>query len=137
MATRNRSARQRAGTFLIALGGLVLLASAAAKFARVPQVAAELGAFGFRGDKLTLIAIVEVLSALLFLIPRTRSAGLLLVSAFLGGAVATHLQHDQSALQPAVGLGVTWLGAWRRPPETPWSAAPLAPHAGRPAEGAV
>src|SRR5881396_1163459 len=121
MATRNRSARQRAGTVLIALGGLVLLASAAAKFARVPQVAAELGAFGFRGDKLTLIAIAEVLSALLFLIPRTRSAGLLLVSAFLGGAIATHVQHDQSVLQPAAVLALLWLGAWLRHPETLWS----------------
>src|SRR3989442_7465249 len=91
--------RQVAGGVLIALGGLVLLASAAAKFARVPPIVAELGAFGFAGSKLMLIAAIEAVSALLFLIPRTRSAGLLLVSSYLGGAIATHVQHDQSVVR--------------------------------------
>ena len=125
MAASKRSARgtrDLAGTVLITLGGLLLLASAAAKLTRVPQVVAQLGAFGFGGHKLTLIATAEVLSSLLFLIPRTRSAGLLLVSAFLGGAIATHMQHDQSVLQPAAVLAFLWLGAWLRHPETLWSA---------------
>ena len=140
MASRTRStssARYLVGTGLIALGSLALLASAVAKFARVPQVAAELGAFGFEGSKLTVIAILEVLSALLFLIPRTRSAGLLLVSAFLGGAIATHMQHDQSVLPPAVVLAVMWLGAWLRHPETLWSVGPVAHGAGALAREAV
>ncbi|PYO76324.1 MAG: hypothetical protein E6K55_07845, partial [Gemmatimonadetes bacterium] len=92
-----------------------------AKFALVPQVAAQLGAFGFTGGRLTLIAIAEFVSAALFLVRQTRSAGLLLVSAFLGGAIATHLQHGQSVLQPAIVLGLLWLGAWLRHPETLWS----------------
>jgi hypothetical protein len=100
---------------------MALLASAAAKFARVPLVAAELGAFGFTGGRLTLIAIAELVSAALFLVRRTRAAGLLLVSAFLGGAIATHLQHDRSVLQPGVVLGLLWLGAWLRHPEALWS----------------
>ncbi len=116
-----RSTRHVAGTVLIALGSLVLLASAAAKFALVPQVADQLGAFGFTGGRLTLIAIAEFVSAALFLVRQTRSAGLLLVSAFLGGAIATHLQHGQSVLQPAIVLGLLWLGAWLRHPETLWS----------------
>ncbi len=118
--------RQVAGSVLIALGGVVLLASAAAKFARVPPIVAELGAFGFVGSKLILIAVIEVLSALLFLIPRTRSAGLLLVSSYLGGAIATHVQHDQSVVQPAVVLTILWLGAWLRHPEILWSVRPVA-----------
>ncbi len=118
--------RHVAGSVLIALGGLVLVASAAAKLARVPPVVAELGAFGFAGSKLTLIAVIEVLSALLFLFPRTRSAGLLFVSAYLGGAVATHVQHNQSVVQPAVVLTILWLGAWLRHPEILWSMRPVA-----------
>ncbi len=117
--------RQVAGSVLIALGGLVLLASAAAKFARVPPIVAELGAFGFAGNKLTVIAVTEMLSALLFLIPRTRSAGLLLVSSYLGGAIATHVQHDQSIVQPAVVLTILWLGALLRHPEILWSVRPV------------
>jgi len=120
-----RGTRHLAGGVLITLGGLLLLASAAAKLARVPRIVAQLGAFGFGGHRLMLIAIAEILSSLLFLVPRTRSAGLLLVSAFLGGAIATHMQHDQSVLQPAVVLTLLWLGAWLRHPETLWSVGPL------------
>jgi hypothetical protein len=109
------------GSALILLGGLVLIGSAGAKFAHIPPVVTELGGFGFEGNKLTLIAIVEVLSALLFLVPFTRSAGLLLVSSFMGGAIATHIQHGQSPLQPAVVLCLIWLGAWLRHPKTLWS----------------
>jgi hypothetical protein len=116
----------RAGAVLIGLGGLVLLASATAKFARVPQITSQLGAFGFTGGKLTLIAVLEALSASLFLVRRTRSAGLLLVSAFLGGAIATHLQHGQSVLQPASVLALLWLGAWLRHPEMLWGIGSLA-----------
>jgi len=110
--------RRVAGIVLIFLGGLVLLGSAAAKFAHVPKVVEELGRLGFEGNKLTIIAVLEVVSAVLFLAPATRSLGLLLVSAYLGGAIATHVQHDDSALGPAVILSLIWAGAWLRYPRT-------------------
>ena len=78
---------------------------------------------GFKGGKLELIAGLEVVSALLFLLPSTRSFGLLLVSAYMGGAIATHVQHDQLHLAaPASAvLCLIWLGAWLRHPEILWS----------------
>ena len=109
-----------AGNVLIFLGGLALIGSASAKFAQVPQVVSELNGFGFQG-KLMLIATGEALSALLFLVAATRSLGLLLVSGLLGGAIATHMQHGQSYVGPAVLLVLVWLGAWLRHPETLWS----------------
>ncbi len=127
MATSDRPAsagRYTAGRVLIWLGSLVLIGSASAKLDGVPQVASELRAFGFLGGKVTLIGIVEIVSALLFLVPRTRSAGLLLVSAFLGGAVATHVQHGEAGVQPAIVLALLWLGAWLRHPQALWSPGP-------------
>lgn len=109
-----------AGKVLIVLAGLALIGSAGAKFAQVPPVVAELNGFGFQG-KLLLIASGEALSALLLLIPVTRSLGLLLVSGLLGGAIATHMQHGQSYVGPAVLLLLVWLGAWLRHPEVLWS----------------
>jgi len=106
--------RKTVGNALIFLGGLMLLGSAGAKLAHVPKVVSELGAVGFDGNKLIFIALLEVVSALFFLIPVTRSAGLLLVSAFLGGAIATHLQHDQTIIQPSFVLFLIWLGTWLR-----------------------
>jgi len=99
----------------------MLLGSAGAKFARVPKVVNELGAAGFDWNKLLFVASLEVLSAVLLLIPFTRSAGLLLVSSFLGGAIATHLQHGQPIIQPSLVLFLLWLGAWLRHPMVLWS----------------
>ena len=109
-----------AGNLLIVLAGLALIGSASAKFAQVPQVVAELNGFGFQG-KLMVLATGEALSALLLLVPLTRSLGLLLVSGLLGGAIATHMQHGQSYVGPAVLLLLVWLGAWLSHPEVLWS----------------
>jgi len=114
--------RRITGTTLTVLGGLLLLGSATSKLAHIPQVVAPMRAMGFSGEKLTFIGILELLSALLFLIPAARSAGLLLVSSYLGGAIATHLQHGQSILPPSIVLTVLWLGAWLRHPVTLWNA---------------
>ena len=118
---------QRIGSILITLGGLLLLGSAAAKLVRVPRVVAELGTMGFDGHKLTFIALLEVASAVLFLVPFTRSAGLLLVSSFMGGAIATHLQHEpfQSIVGPSAVLALIWLGAALRHREVLWGVQPV------------
>jgi hypothetical protein len=102
---------------MIFLAVAVLIISAGAKFARVPQVTGQLAAVGFSGSKLMIIATLEILSALLFLFPRTRSLGLLLVSAYLGGAIATHFGHNESVLPPALILALFWTGAWLRSPD--------------------
>jgi hypothetical protein len=59
---------------------------------------------------------------MLFLIPATRSLGLPLISAYLGGAIAAHLGYGQqlAAIRPAILLGILWLGAWLRHPEILW-----------------
>jgi len=106
---------------LITLSGIMLLGSATAKLAHVPGMVNQLTAAGFSPDKVVFIALLEVSSALFFLLPVTRSAGLLLVSSFLGGAIATHLQHSQSIVPPSIVLLLIWLGAWLRHPEVLWS----------------
>ena len=108
---RHRSGRRIAGTALTVLACLVLLVSAAAKLARVPAVVGELGRYGISGGRLTLVACLEVASILLVLTPRTRRLGLLFVSAYMGGAIATHLQHGSSIVPPAVVLALFWLAA--------------------------
>jgi hypothetical protein len=126
-------ARRITGTTLIVLGGVLLIGSAGAKLAQVPQVVAQMNSVGFSGEKITIIAILELVSALLFLIPATRSAGLLLVSSFLGGAIATHLQHGQPILPPSIMLILLWVGAWLRHPIILWSLGGNEATLGRPA----
>jgi hypothetical protein len=113
--------RRILGSVLIHMGGVMLIGSAAAKFAHVPQVVTQLGAMGFDGGRLTFIAALEVVSAVLFLVSFTRPVGLLLVSSFLGGAIATHLQHGQPIIQPAFALSLIWFASWLRHPQILWS----------------
>ncbi|HYL93450.1 MAG TPA: DoxX family protein [Alphaproteobacteria bacterium] len=123
MRTEDRSIsrkRQITGNTLIVFGGLVLFLTAAMKLF-IPKVASEIGSMGFIGWRLMLVVGLEVGSAALFLVPATRSIGLLLVSSYMGGAIATHLSHGQLILQPAIFLSMLWLGAWLRHPEILWS----------------
>jgi len=110
--------RRITGNVLMILGGVMLIGSSSAKFAQVPAVVNQLGAMGFIGNRLMFIAVLEIVSAVLFLIPLTRSGGLLLVSSFMGGAIATHLQHDEPIVQPSFVLLLIWLGTWLRHPVT-------------------
>lgn len=121
-ATPAARVRFRTGNVLIYLSSLLLVGSAAAKLLQVPPVLSGMAVLGFYGGKLTFIALLEILSALLFVFARTRSFGLLMVSAYLGGAVAVHVAHDQLPLQPAFVLALIWLGAWLRYPRALFNA---------------
>jgi len=125
MATKTRisGVRQLAGNILMLLPGLALGISSILKFAGVPKVVHQMALAGFTDGKLTLVAILEILSAVLFLHPKTRSFGLLFISAFLGGAICTHVQMGEfpKAVWPAVFLVLAWIGTWLRHPVTLWS----------------
>jgi hypothetical protein len=121
-STQKRT-RRIAGSALIVLPGLAVALSGLLKVAHVPAVVAQMAASGFSDGKLTLVAILELLSAASFLFPRTRSLGLLLFSAFLGGAVCTHVQLSEYSKVggPSVLLSLAWIGTWVRHPEAFWS----------------
>ena len=122
--------RRIAGNILIFLPGLALTMSAIVKFAGVPAVVHNMAADGFTNGKLTLVAWLEILSAALFLFPRTRSFGVLVLSSFLGGAICTHVQMRQygKAVGPFILLTLAWIGTGLRHPQALWI-----PDRGRPA----
>jgi hypothetical protein len=99
------------------------------KFAHPGAVLTYLSSMGFEDMDVYLIAVIELTTAVLLLIPRTRGLAILLASAYLGGAVAAHLaihrfttndpfvafmaMHTHiGTLEPGVLLGALWLGAW-------------------------
>jgi hypothetical protein len=108
--------RRIAAWVVIALVGLALAVSAIAKLAGHPVMVAAFEHYGLAAQ-LKLIGSGELVVALLYLIPRTHSAGLLLASAHLGGAIVTHMQHNEPFLAAAVLLVLAWLGGWLRHPE--------------------
>ena len=110
------------GSVLIYLVCIALLASSSLKFAQLPPVLSQFRELGYEGNRLTLIAILEVCCSVLFMIPYTRSIGLLLISSYLGGAIATHVGHSQpAAVGPAIILALAWLGVSLRHPNVLWS----------------
>jgi DoxX-like family len=115
--------RRIAGNILIVLPGLVVTVSSIVKFAGVPGVVQNMTAAGFSGGKLTLVSTLEILSAALFLFPRTRSFGVLLLSSFLGGAICTHVQMGDyaKAIGPSILLTLSWVGTWLRHPQALWN----------------
>ena len=115
--------RRIAGNILIVLPGLAVALSELMKFARVPAIVNQMAAAGFLGTKIMLVAGPGLSSTLLFLYPRTRSIGILLLSAFLGGAICLHVQRGEydKALAPLLLLALAWIGATIRHPQVLWS----------------
>ena len=125
------------GNILVYLAGILLVGSSLVKFAHISKVTTQLAAIGFGGEKLTIIAVLEILSAVLFLARPLRAAGLLLASAYMGGAIAAHMAHGDPILQPAFVLVLLWLGAWLRHPGLLWSLPEPSVQATQPAASAA
>lgn len=68
-------------------------------------------------DWRVIIAIGEVVSALLFLYPKTNIFGTLLLSSYLGGAIIIHMTGGMSIMMPTVVLLVVWANGFVRNPE--------------------
>jgi hypothetical protein len=111
-ATRDSKVRNIVSNILIYLPSIALLASSITKFAHVPAIVAQMTAVGFSGPRLMVVAVLELASAVIFLVPKTRPFGLLLVSAYLGGAIAAQLGNGQPSVPPAVLLALIWIGTW-------------------------
>ena len=116
MTTTPRVSKVRniVSNILIFLPSIALLASSFTKFAHVPAIMTQMTVVGFSGPKLMVVAVLEFASAVVFLIPKTRHLGLLLVSSYLGGAIAVQLGHSLPPEPPAVLLALIWIGTWLR-----------------------
>jgi len=58
----------------------------------------------------------ELASAILLLIPRTSSLGLLLTSGFWGGAICLHMSKGEPFVFQSALLLFTWVGGYLRVP---------------------
>jgi hypothetical protein len=99
----------------ILIGGLMILTGSQKVLGMVPPEA--LAKYGL-GEQMRLIGAGALLTALLLLIPRTSSLGVLLTSSFWGGAICIHMAHGETYLFQAVMLLLSWVGACLRNPAT-------------------
>lgn len=106
-------ARHRAGLVLSSLFGLLFTLSACGKLFGAAQPTEMLNQWGL-GHYRLLIGAGELASAILFVVPRTASLGLLLLSAYMGGAIVTHMQHGDNFVIQSVLLALIWLTGYLR-----------------------
>jgi hypothetical protein len=99
----------------VLIGGLLIVTGSEKVLGAVPPEA--LVKYGL-GEQVRLIGAGAVLTAVLLLIPRTSSLGILLASAFWGGAICIHMAHREPYFIQAVLLVLSWAGAYLRNPAT-------------------
>jgi hypothetical protein len=73
--------------------------------------------YGYPDGAVQILGAIQVACALLYFVPQTSVLGAILVTAWLGGAVATHVAADESSWFIAVVVGVlAWGGLFLRDP---------------------
>lgn len=102
---------------LTALIAFVFLGSAAGKLSANEEALKMAAGFGLDAKTYTILGMVELLSIILFIIPRTGMIGTLLLTAYMGGAIASHLEHGVSIIAPCIVQTLMLLVAFYRFPE--------------------
>jgi hypothetical protein len=102
---------------LAGLVGFIFIGSAMSKFFGGEETIQMANGIGLSAETFRIIGLIEFLSVILFLIPRTGIIGTLLLAAYMGGAIATHVTHGQSLIAPAIIEAIVWIVAIIRFPE--------------------
>ncbi len=104
------------GMGLSALTMLALALSALAKLSTRPgERTKAIQSFGYPPGTISRVALIEIVCIVVYAIPATSIIGAILITGYLGGAVATHVRiSDRRFLLPIV-LGVcAWAGLYLR-----------------------
>ena len=96
---------------------LVFTMSAFLKLTQHETALAQASSFGIDATTYQFIGIIEVISLILFIVPRTGILGTMLLVAYLGGAIVTHLQHQQPIAMAVIFQTLLWITAFIRFPE--------------------
>lgn len=105
------------GWILTIILGLLFTMSAFMKITQNQTALAQAASMGIDANTYQFIGIIEIISLLLFIIPRTGVLGAMLLIAYLGGAIATHLQHQQPIAMAVSIQTLLWITAFLRFPE--------------------
>jgi len=105
------------GWVLTIIIGLLLGLSASLKLVQSEETVAQAAAMGIDSKTYLIIGIIEIASLILFIIPRTGIVGTLLLAAYFGGAIATHLMHQQPVIIAVSVQVLIWITAFIRFPE--------------------
>ncbi len=83
---------RRAGTIMTGLAVLFLLFDSLGKLVLVPQVVEGSVQLGYPESTVRVIGIILLICVIAYAVPQTSVLGAILLTGYLGGAVATHLR---------------------------------------------
>lgn len=113
-----------AGWLLTIVPAAMLLMSGAMKFGHSEQLAKGFEMFGLPAKVAVPLGVAEIASTILFLIPQTAVLGAILLTGYLGGAIATHVRVEDNFVAPALLGVIIWLALFLREPRLrallPW-----------------
>lgn len=104
------------GRALTALACLPFLMGAFMTLTHNPQAAEGMLKAGWPAGSETTILSLMLGSLALYLIPQTAVLGVVLLTGYLGGAVATHLRIGEAPTAAIVVAGLAWGGLYLREP---------------------
>ena len=102
------------GHVLSLLCAAMLVMSAYMKFTKGEQLVEGFTKFGWPLDMAFWLGIVELFCVAIYLIPQTSILGAILLTGYLGGAVATHLRIQDNFIPPVVAGVLVWAALWLR-----------------------
>ena len=103
------------GRVLSALPALLVLFGAIVKLLQLPSVFDGFRQSGFQPSAVLPVGIIELVCTVVYLIPRTRFLGAVLMTGLLGGAVAANVRMgDPTWILPAVCGVLVWAGLFFR-----------------------
>ncbi len=106
------------GWVLCGLTSIFLMGpSAMGKFVEWEGKAKLFEHLGYSTELIMKIGVLEIVLAVLFLIPRTSFIGAILLTGYLGGATVTHLRVGDPFIFPIIIGVVMWIGCGLRRPE--------------------
>lgn len=96
---------------------IIFVGSAVSKLTANEEVLKMASGFGLDAQTYSYLGVIELISVLLFVIPRTGILGTLLLAAYMGGAIASHLEHGLSVVAPCIIQSILFIVAFYRFPE--------------------
>ena len=97
------------GWILSALIAAMLMFSASFKFTDFDGKEEAFAKLGWGIEVMKTIGVIEIAVAILYLIPRTAFIGAVLVTAYLGGAIATHVRINDQFFMPIIFGVLVWI----------------------------
>ncbi len=105
------------GRVITALIALMMTFSATMKFRNAPEVAEQLvGKLEYPEDLTLVLGVIEISCVILYVIPQTTVLDAVLLTGYLGGAVASHVRVHDNFAGAAIGGVLVWLALFLRDP---------------------